>query len=142
GYADFSVGGFTITIDSLTDALSGIGRITLPFQDKTILVHFNDVHINQERQTVSLVEGSSITAVAGSFQYPSNNLANSVEKCIEPEEVPGFDENGIHSETGELWDPNGFDVNGQYIKDPPYPGYKEGDPYDPNFDPCGFQTNG
>src|SRR5690606_23531880 len=37
---------------------------------------------------------------------------------------------------------NGFDVNGQYIKDPPYPGYKEGDPYDPNFDPCGFQANG
>ncbi len=62
--------------------------------------------------------------------------------CIPPEAPAYWDSLGNHSVTGLPWDTHGFGQDSLYSKVPPYPGYDEGDPYDPNYDPNGFNFEG
>jgi hypothetical protein len=141
GEESFFIAGFEVTILKLTGDLTGIGVLTLPFQNKSLLINFTNLNINEDLQVVSLGGGSSITAVVnGSVESPDGSLSLGGEMCIPPEESEW--DGDTNKLTGELWDPNGFGKDGQYIKMPPYDGYQEGDPYDPNFDPCGFDVNG
>ena len=141
----FYITGFPILLTQVSGGngtFSGAGIIPLPFGETTLSVSFSNVSVNANSQIYS---GN----VSGIPDDPNNypelvteiiSLGGAI--CIPPQQVEGFDENGIHSETGLPWDPRGFGPNGQYVKQPPYEGYSEGDPYDPNYDPNGFDSNG
>lgn len=139
----FFIAGFEVVIERRTGDLSGEGSIILPFQNKKILVTYGggDLEINEDLQVVSMGSTSITVRSNGSLVIPTGSISLGGEICIDPED-PEWNENGTNVLTGEVWDPNGFGQNGQYIKEPPYEGYSEGDPYDPNYDPCGFDANG
>jgi hypothetical protein len=137
----FNIAAFEVEIVQLTGPLTGKGVITLPFQNKKLLVNFSDLNINQHLQVVSIGSGSISAVTNGSVSMPTGSLSLGGEACIPPEESQ-WNEDGTNKITGELWDPNGFGQDGQYSKEPPYEGYHEGDPFDPDYDPCGFDVNG
>jgi len=143
GVQIFYVGGFAVNILHLSGPLTGTGSLTLPFQDKKIIIEFDNIDVNQDFQVIHVGNGSSITALSScEGDIPHGNLSIGSETCIPPQDESEWNENGTNSETGELWDPHGFGQDGQYAKVPPYPEYKAGDPFDPNYDPCGFNGQG
>ena len=141
----FYITGFPILLTQVSGGngtFSGAGIIPLPFGETTLSVSFSGVSVNANSQIYS---GN----VNGIPDDPDNYPALVTEVislggaiCIPPQQTEGFDENGIHSETGLPWDPRGFGPNGQYVQQPPYEGYNEGDPYDLDYDPNGFDANG
>ena len=141
----FTIRGFPVLVTELTGGagtFSGKGTVPLPFGEQAVAVAFENIQVNDAHQIFS---GSLHGIADDPANYPNlepNLVTVGGEICQDIAEEAGFDENGIHSETGEIWDPNGFDQNGQYVKQPPYPGYSEGDPYDPNYDPNGFDSDG
>ncbi|HZV70542.1 MAG TPA: hypothetical protein VFG10_13400 [Saprospiraceae bacterium] len=137
------VGGFPVRIIDLDSPLSGTGIIRLPFQDKDLVIEFHDLDVNEDHQVVNIDNGSYITAVSsGDLSIPFDNLSTEEERCVEPQKDPEWNSDGTNVETDTIWDPNGFCQNGQYCKEPPYQGYEEGDPFDPDYDPCGFNAQG
>lgn len=121
---------------------NGQGIIPLPFGGKGVSVSFSNLSVNAGSQVVA---GSAMSISVDPGEYPDLTLDTiSVGRgiCLEVQQEEGFDENGIHSETGLPEDPNGFDQNGQYIREPPYAGYQDGMPYDPDYDPNGFDADG
>jgi hypothetical protein len=133
---------YLIEVSGGSGIFSGTGIIPLPFGGKGVVVSFTNIYVNAGSQVVA---GSALGIPVDPADYPALTLDTiSVGRgiCLETPQAEGFDENGIHSETGQPWDPRGFDQNGQYILQPPYPGYQEGMPYDPNYDPNGFRADG
>lgn len=62
--------------------------------------------------------------------------------CIPPVAPPLYDTAGIHPVTGLPWDTYGFGQDSTYKREPPYPGYEEGDPFDAHYDPNCFDYFG
>jgi hypothetical protein len=132
--------GFDVEIVAVNgNSMPAIGKVTLPFQNKVIIIDLNGVSFNTDS---TLFSGTIELRPAQGFNMPVNSLVTAGEQCVPPPDQPGWNPDGVHEETGEIWDPNGFGQDGQYIKQPPYEGYELGDPYDPNYDPCGFDANG
>lgn len=146
------VGGFPIEVENISytwngDAVmwSGSGIVPLPFgKDKFLRVEWINVQINAARKICS----GKVTGISDAPQYWPNLNPGPVpfggEICVKPPSTPGFDENGIHSATGLPWDESGFGPTGKYDRQPPYPGYYPGAPYDTTrtYDPNGFNANG
>jgi hypothetical protein len=145
------IGGFPIEVQTLTlnagaeGTWSGTGLAPLPFGNQSLVkVSWSNVRINS---SFKICQGE----VIGISDIPSNSpnlnpgpAAFGGEICVPPPSTPGFDSAGIHNVTGLPWDPNGFGPTGLYVKQPPYPGYQPGFPYDTTqiFDPNGFNVNG
>jgi len=140
------MGGFpieVITLFSVEGTWSGTGLAPLPFGDGTLVsVEWTNLRINSSFQVCQGI-------ITGTSDNPVNYLdpgpiAFGGEICVPPPSTPGFDANGIHNVTGLPWDENGFGPDDTYVKQPPYPGYQPGFPYDSTgqYDPNGFDVNG
>ncbi len=142
------IGGFPIevqTISFVESYWSGTGLAPLPFGNGTLVkVEWQNVRINSSFQVCS----GEVTGVSDNpANYPNLNpgpAAFGGEICIPIPSTPGFDSAGIHNVTGLPWDPRGFGPTGLYVKQPPYPGYQTGFPYDSTmiYDPNGFDEDG
>lgn len=134
---------FTVTaVSGGSGVFTGEGEMLLPVGNKHLAVEFFSIKINQHYE---VFEGD-VKGIAGpSSNYPhlQPNQNPSVQfECLERKSRDGFDENGIWIATGLPYDPFGFDKDGNYVLTPPYPGYQQGDPHDPNYDPNGFDSDG
>lgn len=153
-WTTLSIGGFLINVLTITPEVllnqqtgqrdtvwDGTGRLSLPFGSTFVKVQWDNVRINQ----LGMICGT-VTGMADAPQYwPNLNPGPAIwgdEICKPAPSAPGFDSLGIHSETGMPWDPNGFGPGGEYDKQPPYPGYEPGMPFDSLHDPNGFNAQG
>lgn len=130
--------GFPVQVTAITSTsptFKGEGLLAIPFKEDKLIVEF-DCKINQHYWVTSgevKQVGDTIVNLEGVFV-----IGNAT--CYKSEDEWG--EDGRHKDTGEFYDNNGFAQDGQYILDPPYEGYEEGMPYDPDFNPCGFDVSG
>ena len=143
----FTIAGMKILLDQVSGSngsFSGSGELVLPYQDgiHRVSVEFTDLKVNNFYQ----VYDGQVTGIEGDItQYVYKNLSplNAVTlNCKSNDPEGGWDENGINKLTGGPLDPFGFDINGNYGKKPPYPGYQPGDPIDSLYDPNGFDKDG
>lgn len=135
--ATISSGGSSLTY-------SGTGYMSMPFlhEDTKLMIDFTGVEVADI--------GGAFHAFSGQVmgQKKPNQLLDDLQdfpvfSCSPSDEQENggdeerrdrqYDENGI-----DQW---GFDQNGKYKK-PPYPGWEEGDPYDEDYDPNGFDKDG
>lgn len=156
--ADLSViyiGGIPIELDSFIPPpdspiyegqlhWSGFGVATLPFGTSAVRVEFSRVKINADS---NICEGEVLGLHDDPSYWPNRNpppLAFGGAICLPPPSAPAFDSNGIHNVTGLPWDEYGFGPNGTYDREPPYPGYQPGMPFDSTgqYDPNGFDKDG
>ena len=131
------VGGFPIlvqTIDGGNGTFSGTGIIPLPFGKSVIQVAFNNVSVNED----SIIYDGEVYGVQDNpVNYPDFsvdtiplNIGGDI--CLPPPPPPGYNsegvdevtgldtwgfdpETGLHSETGTIYDPNGFDREGNHV---------------------------
>lgn len=142
----FFIHGFPILLEQVSGGqgtFSGKGVVGLPFaQAKYLEVEFHNVLVDSQRAIISgTVNG--ISQNLGNFpNLPLDTFTFGTDRfCKEVPEEEGFDENGIWTSTNSEYDPLGFNQEGQY-QIPPFQGWEEGDPYDPNYDPNGFDADG
>ena len=116
---------------------NGTGTMAVPFGNKRVGVEFSSILVN----TDFIVESGDIKVKNdANARTRMQNLmvqpAPATFSCIPPSPDPyAFDPiTGLNS--------FGFDSSGLYQKIPPYPGWEEGMPFNPNFDPNGFNANG
>ena len=144
---EFIVNGFHLLLDEVTGStgtFSGYGRIKIPFSNKVIRVEFNNIQVNNNR----IMYGGEVRGISqylemenpNEWSFPPVEIGQDI--CRPPSGFVGFGNQGIYHPTGLPYDPNGFDVNGTYVLQPPYPGYEEGDPIDNSYDPNGFDAGG
>lgn len=140
--------GFPILVDSigpsypppksLTDSIFwGFGYMPLPFNDKVIYVAFGNVkqidgqgrvcNTDAYASGVCCFPGLGKSVDCGDYDFPPAQFGGEI--CIP---IPDT----------SLIDDYGFDTSGQYVRMPPYPGWSQGDPFDPNYDPNGFGPDG
>ncbi|MCB9275461.1 MAG: fibronectin type III domain-containing protein [Lewinellaceae bacterium] len=141
----FNINGFPVLLMSVSGGngvFSGQGLVPLPFGQQTVQVSFSGVNVNASKQIWS---GSLIATSDDPGNYPDftiDTISIGVDICIPPVQADGFDENGIHSATGQPWDERGFNQNGEYVRQPPYPGWQAGDTTSLYHDPNGFNAQG
>jgi hypothetical protein len=154
GWTTLYIGGFSIQVLTLTPVMvinpltekrdtvwDGTGRLSLPFGGKKVKVQWDNVNITQ----AGFICGDVLGIPDAPQYWPDLNPAPAIwgdEICKPSPSAPGFDANGIHSETGLPWDPHGFGPTGTYDQQPPYPGYQPGMPFDSLLDPNGFNSLG
>lgn len=121
--------GFPIQVTSVigtSGTFSGRGLMTVPFGATPILVDFHNAQVNVDYRILA----GSVTAVRDTaFKLPKCEVADK-EFCLP---AP----NNTEENQAEL----GF-KNCEYTKNPPYPGYQVGMPFDNKYDPWGFDCNG
>lgn len=123
---------------------SGTGVATLPIANARVRVRWKKVTVNYAANKYNICGGKVFGVKDDPANYPDLGSAPAVfgnEICTKPPSTPGFDENGIHSETNAPWDTHGFGPNGTYVK-PPFDDIKPGMPFDSLRDPNGFDVNG
>lgn len=125
-------------------AWTGTGIATLPFATSAVRVEWFGVKINSDS---NICDGVVYGMQDDPAYWPNLDpepLAFGGQICLPPPSTPGFDTNGIHNVTGLPWDEYGFGPDGTYDKQPPYPGYQPGMPFDSTgqYDPNGFDKNG
>ncbi|MBK7937982.1 MAG: hypothetical protein IPJ82_13215 [Lewinellaceae bacterium] len=142
----FFINGFPILLDEVSGGqgtFSGRGVVGLPFdQAKYLEVEFNNVQVDSQRTIINgTVNG--ISQNLGNFPNITLDTVTFGDDrfCREIPEEEGFDENGIWTTTNSEYNPLGFNQEGEYQM-PPYQGWEEGNPYDPNYDPNGFDADG
>ncbi|MDO8336427.1 MAG: hypothetical protein Q7T74_06640 [Candidatus Saccharibacteria bacterium] len=147
------IGGFPIEVQTLTGSVdssgnrswSGTGLAPLPFGTSTLVsVEWHNILINS---SFHVCQGEVIGISDDWSNYPDLNpgpAAFGGNICVPPPSTPGFDSAGIHNVTDFPWDPKGFGPTGLYVKQPPYPGYQPGMPFDTTgvYDPNGFDVDG
>lgn len=145
-----TIGGFPIEVHTLiknvdANTWRGTGLAPLPFGNQSLVsVEWSNIKINANRE---VCQGEIIGVSDSPANYPDLNpgpVAFGGQICVPAPSTPGFDSAGIHNVTGLPWDPNGFGPDGKYVKQPPYPGYQPGFPFDTTgqYDPNGFDVNG
>ncbi len=148
-----SIGGYAILVSDVSSSVDqngklkweGNGVIDLPFSSgSSVQVEWENAVINSSYEICQGVVTGISDEPKNLPDYTPGPIAFGGEICIPPPSSPGFDTNGIHNVTGLPWDPNGFGPDSLYAKQPPYPGYQPGFPYDTTgrFDPNGFDVNG
>jgi len=141
------IAGFPIVLETVSSGggegiFSGTGVVPIPFGGKHLEVEFSNVFVNIEYQ---ITQGDVLGISDNPANYPAystNPIILGQEICQYPPEQPGFDENGIWQPSGNPYNPQGFGPSGQFVKQPPYPGYTEGAPFTPDYDPNGFDSEG
>jgi hypothetical protein len=119
---------------------SGKGIISIPFESIKLEVTFQNVEVIIGPGVFVITKGEVRGAKSGSV-----NMANYI-KDIEDRNLiaeSGFC-NDVKNNSGnsKSRDANGFDANGNFTVQPPYPGYTPGDPFDPKYTPAGFDKDG
>ncbi len=142
-------GGFPIEITTLIPVdggfWAGTGTAPLPFGEGTLVsVEWSSIRINSSHQVCQGVISGTSDSPGNYPDLDPGPISFGGEICVPPPSTPGFDANGIHNVTGLPWDENGFGPNRTYVKQPPYPGYQAGFPYDSTgqYDPNGFDVDG
>jgi hypothetical protein len=102
---------------------SGKAKVRLPFGNKVVYVNFEGVGVNTDRK---IFAGSLEGIASGDFVVPSGEINIGGDICIPEPPVATF----------------GFNINGEYIQQPPYDGWVQGAPIDIHYDPNGFDANG
>ena len=142
----FTIGKFPILLEQVSGAgevgYNGVGLVPLPFGEGFVKVQFSHVFVNTEYEIFDGTVYGIYDLEENWPELPADTIMIGGAICLSPPVDYGFDENGIHSATGQAYDEYGFDAIGSYIAQPPYPGYQDGDPYDPEFDPQGFNHMG
>ncbi|AEE51865.1 hypothetical protein [Haliscomenobacter hydrossis] len=129
-----NVAGFVLGLTQVSGSngsFSGEGVVQLPFGNKKVLVEFSNISVNDQGQ----VSAGAITAKVDETLIIPNNpitLGDDICKPVPPKNAKNADGSG---ETG-------FNEDGEYTKQPPYEDYQPGDPYDPQYDPNGFDAEG
>lgn len=110
------------------DDINPKAALRLPFGNQRIAIGLSGLSINTDYKVFA---GEIEMSANGGPYTQGNSLVSAEEYCrIYEEDTTSVQYNGY-----------GFDSNGDY-KYPPYPGYVEGDPFDPKRDPCGFDSAG
>ncbi len=139
----FYIRGFPVRLTEVNGsagAYTAKGLLSLPFGEKAVFVELPNVTVDKDSW---IIAGEARAVASPNFELPRvDPVGGNRAMCIPPPQNPGFDKNGINRATGLPQDKYGFDKNGKYSNDPPYPGYQPGDPYSPDFDPNGFDANG
>ncbi|GJM34681.1 MAG: hypothetical protein DHS20C18_36820 [Saprospiraceae bacterium] len=144
---EFLVNGFHMILEEVTGengAFTGNGRIKIPFSNKIIKVEFTNIRVNNSR----IMYDGDVRGISqyldienpNQWNFPPIDIGEDI--CQPPDTFVGFGPDGTYHPTGLPYDPNGFDVNGNYVLQPPYPGYQEGDSIDIRYDPNGFNAEG
>lgn len=142
--ADFEMALVEVNHNSGTQSYSGTAIIPIPFGGKQLNVSYSNIKVNNKKEVFS----GTATGIADTPGYDiMDELPAPITIgggiCIPPPPHEGYwDENSLYQPGGLPYDENGFNQQGQYTIQPPYPGYQEGDPYDPNYDPNGFDNDG
>lgn len=137
--------GFPIVVSEVTSSsfpFAGTAIVPIPFGENDLIIPFAGLSITQD----SIVNFGQIDLKASASQLGEINVLNvpilsiGNNYCVPPEEVSfgageesedennedggnntgTFDEDGTHSETGTIYDWNGFDVNGMHFSGFPY----------------------
>jgi len=144
------IGGIPIEVETNSTSIeptwswTGTGIATLPFATSAVRVEWFGVKINSDS---NICDGVVYGIQDDPAYWPNLDpepLAFGGQICLPPPSTPGFDSNGIHNVTGLPWDEYGFGPDGAYDKQPPYPGYQPGMPFDSTgeYNPNGFDKNG
>lgn len=138
-----TIAGYPLVLTSVTGSngqFSGTADVVLPWQGLGVNIPFTNVSVNGKKQITS----GSLELVSSPLFDPDEigSLEIGGQICVPPATPPYWDSEGNHSVTGLPWDPHGFGQDSLYSKEPPYPGYEEGDPFDPKYDPNGFGFDG
>lgn len=141
----WTVSGLPFVVSNVTSSAtpgiySGKGILSFPFGNKQLEVEFTGIGVNNQMQVFS----GTVNGVNGNLTCykTGTNFSIGGDICIAKANKEGWNADGTWAATGLSTNPFGFDISGKYKKLPPYNGYKEGDPYDDNFDPNGFDANG
>ncbi|MEP6647305.1 MAG: hypothetical protein ABJC12_09445, partial [Saprospiraceae bacterium] len=139
----FDIGGYPLAVTSVSGSggtYSGTADILLPWQGQVYNLPFSSLSFDSKRH----VKSGSITLESDPLFDPGDVGALDIGGAICIPSVPPqyWDTTGNNSVTGLPWDTYGFGSDSTYIKEPPYGGYQEGDPYDEHYDPNGFDVNG
>lgn len=116
----FYIYDFPVLLTSVSGAngsFSGTGIIPLPFNKQTVKVEFTNVSVNNDYHIWQGEVAAVADAPSNYGNMPDTILFGSPEICVqtpEPTNAYGFDEDGIHTVTGTMYDENGFDVNGNH----------------------------
>jgi hypothetical protein len=141
----FYVGGFPMLLDTVSGGdgnFSGSGQVPLPFSDETVAVSFNNIKVNSDSQVwQGTVEGISDDPA----NYPNFDatpiVLGSQDICQPPPAQAGFDANGNWQPGNLPYNPQGFDVSGNYAN-PPCDSTEAGVSCSPLHDPNGFDAQG
>jgi len=170
-----TVRGFPIIICTIDGPFpsSGTAIAALPFESVEVLISYTDLEVNEgpgngepmQATSGNITVESDDPANYPNFQIPNVPINIGGDICVPPPPPPGTDGNGAntatgldnygfnpetgeHDETGEPWDTNGFDINGNYVFDEP-PLNEDGTPnlLDPStfpnpYDPTGCSRDG
>lgn len=134
---------FTITtVSGSNGVFTGTGELIFPINSIFLKVQFNNIHVNELKEVID----GSVDGIPGimTCYKTGTNLGSTSDMCKPKSRGEGWNPDGTYGPSGLSTDPFGFDVNGHMTKNPPHPyeGFKEGDPYDENYDPNGFDANG
>jgi Fibronectin type III domain len=118
---------------------SGKGVVSIPVADQGLLVEFNSITVISVaggiKKVISGVVKSEKDDANGIDLVKTINLINNKNNdpnakfCGDPNDGAGLNEFGFNSK-------------GKYGKTPPYDTYSDGDPFDNNYSPNGFDKNG
>ncbi len=138
-----TMGGYPMAVTSASGShgtYSGTADILLPWQGQKYNLPFTSIPFDSHRRAKS----GSITLQSDPLFDPGDvgSLDIGGQICIPPVPPEYWDTTGNNSVTGLPWDTYGFGPDSTYIKEPPYPGYEDGDPYDEHYDPNGYDANG
>lgn len=131
-----------VTVTGSPAGWTGTGILSVPFGQKSLQVTFSNAQINIFRNLYSgsvLSVRMPLTSIPY-LNIPAINIGGDI--CVPAASEVEWDSNGNHKITGKPWDSKGFGQDGKYRKVPPYPGWEPGDPTDSIYDPYGFDVNG
>ncbi len=133
----FTIAGFPILIQTLdftppnTNGMyGGTGILPLPFTKKIAMVQFTNITVNTDYKVIAGEVTAMVDNVGNYPDFTMNVVSLGGDICIPPPDEPGynsdginevtgldawgFDTNGIHSQTMDSLDMNGFRQDGTY----------------------------
>jgi len=130
-----------LSVSGSNGIFSGTANMSFPFGKKSLKVTFSAIGVNTDKEVISgnvlgIQANIDCYKTAPTYGGPGQDI------CQPKPNKEGWNADGTWGVTGLTHDPYGFSQDGKYTKSPPYNGYKEDDPYDENYDPNGFDSNG
>ncbi|MCC7026431.1 MAG: hypothetical protein IT265_05720 [Saprospiraceae bacterium] len=129
-----------VTVSGSNGIFTGTGNLSIPFGKNPLLVTFSGIGVNTDKEVIS-GNVNGVTGTINCYKTAPTYGGPGQDICQPKANKEGWNSDGTWGVTGLTEDPYGFKYDGKF-KTPPYEGYKEGDPYDDNFDPNGFDSQG
>ncbi len=141
----FIVNGFPFEITEISkepntqNIYTGKGVMAVPMADQDLLVEFKSV-------TVSLIDGLTKKVTSGTVKS-QKDASNAVDLVKTINQINNNNNDPNAKFCGDPQDNTtlnefGFNSKGKFAKTPPYEPYSDGDPFDSNFTPSGFDKDG